>query len=180
MSADARALVAAQEAVAAQRSAVGTVRKHLTVMNWAQEECAVANGTKRAGWHHPTLEALVLAKGVAGNGLAKLPRDMRKGRLGQCFKNAAKQATARPAYTYVEGWACKPGLIPLHHAWLLAPSGAVVDPTWGWVPGTDYLGLPFELSYVLAATARTGVWGLFYQDWELMSRPPDTWLRLPA
>ncbi|MGW1180086.1 hypothetical protein [Streptomyces drozdowiczii] len=62
----------------------------------------------------------------------------------QCFANAFALATVRSELVYAEGYAVYAvgdTLLPLQHAWCVAPDGSVVDPTWE-TPGAAYLGLP--------------------------------------
>lgn len=61
----------------------------------------------------------------------------------QCFNNCANIVIVEgpDRYTYVEGWATT-GILPVHHAWLVAPDGRIVDPTWGH-RGTEYVGVTF-------------------------------------
>ncbi len=57
--------------------------------------------------------------------------------------------------TYVEGYAVSgssDSLYAIHHAWCIDDRGFVLDRTWS--GGTDYLGVPFKLTFLAAYLLR--------------------------
>lgn len=66
--------------------------------------------------------------------------------MGQCYRNSAL-LMMNDEFTYCEGYALKPGLIPLEHAWLLDRDGLVIDPTWP--EECEYFGVPMKDEFVL-------------------------------
>lgn len=106
-----------------------------------------------SGFH--TFEGLVLRHGCAmpvGN------KRFRRGKMGECFKNAQLLATLKNL-RYCEGYAIKEGIpIPLLHAWCLDKDGYVTDPTWqptlrqikkGATSRRAYYGMVIDLDYVV-------------------------------
>jgi hypothetical protein len=151
------------------------VRGYLAGQAWVQDSCAQANKVKRTRWRYPTVEHLVLALGVGGT-VRERPAGIDLGPLGECFTTAQTLALAHPAYTYCEGWAYGPAGFPMHHAWLLDEAGQIIEVTWR-TPGSEYLGVPFTHRFLLASMRRTRYWGIFYQDWAVMTADPATYVR---
>jgi hypothetical protein len=62
---------------------------------------------------------------------AKLYRDRMRPKPKQCYYNAQRFALFHRGYgyRYAEGWAAGLGMIPVLHAWAVAPSGGVIDHT---------------------------------------------------
>jgi hypothetical protein len=91
-----------------------------------------------------------------------LPAGVPQGVAKQCYKNAGVLAleSAGAAYTYCEGYALRKGLIPVHHAWCLDAQGHVVDPTWPFEEGNEYLGVAFEYQTLVRYCLDHGVWGM--------------------
>lgn len=81
------------------------------------------------------------------------------GMMGRCYQNAATHMSER--FIYTEGFAFKPGLFPLAHAWLTGPDGKVYDPTWGHEPDSQYFGVQFREDFVLDMMFRTGYHSIF-------------------
>ena len=77
-----------------------------------------------------------------------------------CYANAAALAENCRDLRYCEGFALRPGLVPVHHAWCIDISGAVVDPTWRHLVGTDYFGVVFRRDYMVRALAENGRAGI--------------------
>lgn len=96
----------------------------------------------------------------------------RRGRQGECYRNAALLAMGS-GLIYVEGYVAVYG-VPIEHAWCIDDDGAVVDPTMRpAVDGTfdritDFYGVPFETQYVSQAANTNAVWGLF--NWHYAQR----------
>ena len=76
----------------------------------------------------------------------------------QCFRNAIMGALRYPALTYTEGLALSSPDMPIavHHAWLTASDGKVIDPTWG---GSDR-----DPSYLGIQMVTKRVWDLFVES----------------
>lgn len=102
---------------------------------------------------HPAI--YTLAEYVAKNGCiwtpAPLPRDIKRGAIKQCFRNALELSLKKGKY--VEGFAfSSPNLpIPVHHAWC-ACGDTVIDNTWRNV-GVAYLGIAYEPNWVVKQLA---------------------------
>lgn len=97
-----------------------------------------------------------LQLGIARAGSA-LPGDLTLGAPRQCYDNAGNLALER-GWAYCEGFAMRPGLFPMHHAWCLDAVGAVVDPTWPYDPANEYLGVALDESFLVLHRERTGHW----------------------
>lgn len=98
--------------------------------------------------------------------------------MGQCYMNASKLALVNPGLVYCEGWAYKPGIIPLHHAWCINKEGVVLDPTWGTGPGHEYLGVGLNRDFYFDYIEHKGVWGMLGDVWpsELLDRSVTEYL----
>lgn len=83
-----------------------------------------------------------------------LPRNVKRGPLGNCYGNALNAAMADRSLIYVEGYAYSK-FFPMKHAWVVDGNGTVYDPTWP-EPGTDYFGIPFETTWVARYTSNSG------------------------
>ncbi len=92
---------------------------------------------------------------------AKLPRTVPRGQVKLCYMNAGQLALESKDLTYVEGYACPPGLIPVHHGWCVTPSGEVVDPTFEDAEASQYYGVALSKRFVRQACEDSGVWGIF-------------------
>ena len=80
-----------------------------------------------------------------------------RGKIKECFCNAALAAMWNKGLTYVEGYAC--GVIPVLHAWCVDKHGDVVELTWPEV-GTDYYGVPFNRKFLARQLCKTKQYGL--------------------
>lgn len=68
----------------------------------------------------------------------------------QCFLNCGVIACTRMDLRYYEGYALN--MIPVEHAWLIAPDGRIIDPTWSLLETDrvgDYFGMEIPLKYLL-------------------------------
>lgn len=93
---------------------------------------------------------------------APLPRNITRGPMKECYRNAAELAIWNKDMTYVEGWAHS-GLIAVEHAWCVDKQGKVVDPTWPDVRGKgfEFLGVPLSTEYLIHHLEETQMYGIF-------------------
>lgn len=89
------------------------------------------------------------------------PGHLALGEPKQCYKNAALLVLESEDLTYVEGYACPPGLIPVHHAWCLDAKGWVIDTTLTEPENTQYFGIPMSPGFLRRELERSDYWGLF-------------------
>lgn len=106
------------------------------------------------------LQRFVLAHGREWTA-ARLPRGVRRGQTGMCFMNATLLAFNRIDLTYCEGWAYRPGLIPLEHAWCVDRGGRVLDPTWDRPEICEYYGVRIDTDRLMDLVGANGYYGLF-------------------
>lgn len=88
-----------------------------------------------------------------------------RGLKQQCYRNSENVCTFQDSvadlYSYAEGYALKPGLIPLAHAWVVDKTdGKAIDPTWK-EPGCEYFGVRFDPEWVNELTIKNGCYGVF-------------------
>lgn len=95
----------------------------------------------------------------------------------ECFRNAALSAMEPGTkLIYCEGYA-HTGLIPVPHAWLMTPGGAVMDPTWG-MDGLEYFGVAVQKSFLRKVTYKASHYGLLDQPglkWPVLTAHPKEW-----
>jgi len=93
-----------------------------------------------------------------------------KGRKQECYRNSENLVTFQSLddrYVYVEGYAMKPGLIPLSHAWVVdLNDGKAIDPTWPEGDGI-YFGVPFDNEFVNDFSISVGCYGIFENLYKL-------------
>ena len=90
-----------------------------------------------------------LETGILSQKFLKNPRAFR--RL-ECQWNCQQLAFADSSLTYVEGYALHADVgFPISHAWLLAPDGYAIDPTWDSVG--CYFGVPLSTTWVQSVLA---------------------------
>ncbi len=115
--------------------------------------------------HFEDKRMLVLERFVLCHGrdytAQELPDEFVRMEQGQCFKNAAIMAMDDDALTYVEGFGLKPSLIPLYHAWCATADGMVIENTWEYEPGTEYIGVPIPLKTLRKIITKNGRYGAF-------------------
>lgn len=107
----------------------------------------------------PLAMEFVLAHGLE---LQIKAHEFKRGRMGECFKNATIGALENNLL-YCEGWATSPNLggLPLEHAWCVDPQDLqVVDLTWDH-PDSEYLGVCMGMREVAALTIKNQVYGVF-------------------
>lgn len=89
------------------------------------------------------------------------PGHLLLGEPKQCYKNAALLVLESEDLTYVEGYACPPGLIPVHHAWCIDAKGLVIDTTLTEPEHTQYFGIPMSPGFLRRELEKSDYWGLF-------------------
>lgn len=109
---------------------------------------------------------------------------MRRGRTGQCFKNAFGWAHRAPErYRYCEGVAVGASRFPVVHAWVIDTKGRVIDPTWKDQERGAYIGVTFKIDYVVKRVIECGMYTSMI-DGALLKEPfaimrglhaPDMW-----
>ena len=111
------------------------------------------------GMPYSTIEDFVLANGQSF--VTKTHEDLAMRELKLCFMNAMNLAIESAGeLCYVEGYALKPGLIPIHHAWCVDENDCVYDNTWRDIEGSAYYGVKFNIEYVLMSTLTSGYYGV--------------------
>jgi hypothetical protein len=94
------------------------------------------------------------------------PRELSRGRMGQCYANCARALSPTlgwgdPPYFYAEGYALDPVLgIPFEHAWLVDVSGRAIDLTWKDTKKAVYYGVTFKDGFVYEAMRETRIFGI--------------------
>jgi len=100
---------------------------------------------------------------------------VKKGKMGQCYKNAYHLMDITPGLTYVEGYAVSGDLpLPLMHAWCVDKNGVVYDSTWD--NGKSYLGVQFKREFVTKTILRRKVYGVMDDmdgGWPLLRGVPE-------
>ena len=122
---------------------------------------------------YQSIEELILTEGQSFTPprSSKLPKDIRRGRTGECYANCFHNFTDTPKekYRYCEGFAV--GVFPVLHAWLIDSRDRVIDPTW-MIPGTEYFGIEFTRHTVYRMAAKTKFYGIiannYLDDWSLL------------
>jgi hypothetical protein len=92
-------------------------------------------------------------------------------KMGQCYMNAYKCSLEEGSY--VEGYACPPGLFPMEHAWVQSIPGRGYDPTWK--KGADYFGLVFKDSFIVEMFFKTGYVGISGSLYRLGMSPDEVY-----
>ena len=72
-----------------------------------------------------------------------LPANFRRMTPKACFANVRSLVRSRPRMTYVEGYAMRPGIFPVPHAWAVGADGVAIDPTWERSEECEYVGIAF-------------------------------------
>lgn len=118
-----------------------------------------------AGMGNPALiERFVLRNGREWEVTKRIERKLRD---KECFSNSLHRANQwfdEPKYegkiVYVEGFAYRPGLFPMLHAWVGVDDKAV-DPTWNGYETCMYFGVPFDVVDATKVVVEKGYYGLF-------------------
>jgi hypothetical protein len=146
------------------------------VLNFLQLSQAIeraARGRRKASSYHGPVD-FVLREGRVWTP-AWLPRGIRSGQHGQCYKNAFELAL-RHRLTYVEGYASD--LVPVPHAWCCDEEGRVVDATWDNPEQCIYIGVAFDPEYVKRTVTEQKIYGLIDQPetgWPLITGRHVDW-----
>ncbi len=107
---------------------------------------AVEAPPARAHWKYQRYEELVLDCGFIMEP-QPLPETMEPGIPQFSYWNCQQLVLADTRLTYAEGYALHADVgFPISHAWLLAPDGHAIDPTWD-TPGC-YFGVPLATAWV--------------------------------
>lgn len=105
----------------------------------------------RSNWKYQRYEELVLDCGFIMEP-QPLPETIEFGAPQFSYWNCQQLAFADSSLTYVEGYALHADVgFPISHAWLLAPDGYAIDPTWD-SPGC-YFGVPLSTAWVESVLA---------------------------
>ena len=91
-------------------------------------------------------QKVLIALGKPFIGVAH-PKGYRKRMIGRCFQNAL-ELSWKGQGSYVEGYACSPGLPPTHHAWVTTNGTDAIDVTWTDPTQCTYLGIPFSADLI--------------------------------
>lgn len=111
---------------------------------WAKQQAADTPPPPRA---YPNIYALVAAEGEAFEARPLRGR-FRRGAKKDCFGACARRVLNHDDLTYVEGFAARGHIGPIHNAWCIDGEREVIDPTWDFDERTTYLGIPIATSYV--------------------------------
>ena len=140
----------------------------------AMVDCRTLNKMKMpGGWKYSCIEDFILKNGRSFKPMP-LPKKVKRGKMKQCFKNAADLAldsSLTPGHielVYVEGYALN--IIPVHHAWCVDREGNVYDNTWP-DGGKEYYGVMFTTSFLADRLLKSKTYGLIDQwelDWPLL------------
>ena len=135
------------------------------------------------GWPYCCLEEFVRLEGTAFTppSSPELTNGVERGVVKECYSNCWNHLASNPGcgLAYCEGYAN--GIIPIMHAWLLAPDGTtVIDPTWP-EPGTEYFGVAFRWDFAFETVMGKETYGViddWRNDWPLMQGvDPVKWKR---
>lgn len=147
----------------AQSNAIQEIKRYLRLLKKVR-------GRTPQGWNTP--ETILLKHGRP----YFMGPDTFKGRRAapkMCFMNAYHLALDDPKLTYVEGYA-HVGLF-IEHAWCVDLEGQVIEPTLKspekattTVYPYGYYGVPFNLNYVTETIFKSGVYGIFAYNRELV------------
>ena len=107
---------------------------------------AIEISPNRANWKYQRYEELVLDCGFIMEP-QPLPETIEPGIPQFSYWNCQQLVLADSSLTYAEGYALHADVgFPISHAWLLAPDGYAIDPTWD-SPGC-YFGVPLATAWV--------------------------------
>ena len=114
---------------------------------------------KPEGWKYGSAEEFVLKNGQPFKSVP-VPADMICGEMKMCFQNASTASGPHTGYQYAEGYALKPGLIPMNHAWLVDDDDNAIDITWEYDPDTAYYGIIFPHDYLWETLEKKKTYGI--------------------
>lgn len=138
------------------------LRMHHDVgLDWTTHNATILGRTAPTGTSH----GLCLDHGVGRVATRERTVGVRRGRVKECFSNAARLVFRDPTrFVYCEGYAVRSslGLVIGEHAWCLDVYNgyAVCDPTWRGVKGAVFLGIPFAYEYLCEKVTASGYYGL--------------------
>lgn len=108
---------------------------------------------------------------------AKFPRELKRGKVSDCFDTSLMNAAFHKKYRYVEGIAQHPNIAGLWilHAWLTDADGEnAYDPTWRSVSRrtgnyapveTSYIGIEIPTDTIIEFIVQTEYKSLFANGW---------------
>jgi len=130
------------------------------------------SGHKNIG-NYSCFEEFVYKNGLSFK-LNSPPKNLKRGAMKECYRNALMLMLDNPSYFYVEGYAIS--IIPAMHAWCIDKNKHVIDPTWS--DGKEYFGVIFKRSYVqeqVIKTKRIGLIDNWQEEWPLLRLEPSIW-----
>lgn len=104
------------------------------------------------------------------------PKNLRRGNMKECYRNATLLVIGHPQYSYVEGYAMN--IIPTMHAWCIDKKGKVIDPTWN--DGKEYFGVAFNRDFLFKSITKAKRYGLidsWQEGWPLLKLNKKIWKR---
>ncbi|MDS0140609.1 MULTISPECIES: hypothetical protein [unclassified Amycolatopsis] len=143
-------------------STVGPTANEVALVDWVRRLASVAQqAVLPSGWRYPNVPAFLAAHGRLFRPTAEPVPSDRRGRVGECWFNAATYAD-RNGVVYVEGWATEVFGWEIPHAWCASGEEAV-EPTSGWEGDFVYLGVPFADEFRRSVHRRNGVGSLLWE-----------------
>lgn len=142
------------QAVGTTNTDIDTILKMLRIFNEGEQAFNVNAALLKHGRHFEHID--------------RHPAGLRKGRLGECFKNCTQAlmpviCDPHPPYFYAEGYALDGELgIPFEHAWLVDTAGRAIDLTWCTTRDATYYGVAFRSDVLLEAMRLTEVYGILF------------------
>ena len=93
---------------------------------------------------------------------APLPKDVKLGKMGNCYENATQLVINNPNLRYAEGvaYSANTGKIPFLHGWAVTPEGTVIDPTWPESEHGRYFGVVYNREAYLGHILKTKFYGV--------------------
>lgn len=106
------------------------------------------------------IESFVLKNAKEQKKGMKLPKNIVKGKLKSCFKNATHLVLENPNLKYFEGYAVSNLGIPLLHAWVENEQGEIIDNTWKDPHKCFYFGVCFDSKTLKEEILKNEIYGL--------------------